>query len=269
MADTARLEELVIAVRRGARYRTIHEDLIRRVGAQELEKRSSFKEAVKTTRSKLHQIGGAYLESGTSFDGWRDKLADLPPLVTDPLMLKFCRQAMAQHASTRERLPILEEFFHQVLAPLGEIHSVLDLACGLNPLALAWMPLADDVVYHACDIYQDMLDFVSQFLSHCGVENHISMCDLSVACPPQTVQVAFLLKTIPCLEQLDKSIGLRLLDDISAEHLLVSFPARSLGGRAKGMVQNYENHFNQLVAGRGWKIQRFEYSTELAFLVSR
>jgi hypothetical protein len=35
------------------------------------------------------------------------------------------------------------------------------------------------------------------------------------------------------------------------------------------MVQNYENHFRQLVEGRNWRIQRYEYRTELAFLVSR
>lgn len=269
MVDPSRLEELVDAVRTGASYRTISEALVRRVGAQELAKRSSFKEAVKATRSKLHQVGGAYLEAGASFDRWQEKLAGLPQVAVHPLVQQFCREAMAQHASTRERLPIVEDFFFQALAPLGKIHSVMDLACGLNPLALAWMPLAEDVVYHACDIYEDMLAFVEQFLSHCGVKNRVSVCDLSAACPPQAVQVAFLLKTIPCLEQLDKTIGLRLLEEIPAEHLLVSFPARSLGGRAKGMVENYEAHFRQMTAGRGWHIQRYQYRTELAFLVSR
>jgi 16S rRNA (guanine(1405)-N(7))-methyltransferase len=269
MVDAERLDELVTAVRSGARYRGISEDLVRRVGAQELGKRSNLKEAIKSTRSKLHQVGGAYLEAGPDFDVWQEKLAALPSCPTDPVMQEFCRQAMTQHASTRERLPILEEFFGQTLASLGPIHSVLDLACGLNPLALAWMPVADDVVYHACDIYEDMLAFVGGFLDHCGVQQHVSVCDLSIECPSLPVQVVFLLKTIPCLEQLDKTVGPRLLDSIAAEHLLVSFPVRSLGGRAKGMEQNYENHFHQLVAGRGWQIKRFQFRTELAFLVSR
>jgi 16S rRNA (guanine(1405)-N(7))-methyltransferase len=78
-----------------------------------------------------------------------------------------------------------------------------------------------------------------------------------------------LLKTIPCLEQIDKAIGPRLLDQVPAEHLLVSFPAQSLGGRSKGMVQNYEAHFREMLAGKPWRAQRFEFSTELAFLLSR
>jgi hypothetical protein len=67
----------------------------------------------------------------------------------------------------------------------------------------------------------------------------------------------------------DKTISQRLLDGIPAEHMLVSFPVASLGGRGKGMSENYEAHFMQLTAGRGWRIRRFDFSSELAFLVSR
>lgn len=35
---------------------------------------------------------------------------------------------MRLHASTRERLPYLDAFYQQTLAPIGEIHSLLDLA---------------------------------------------------------------------------------------------------------------------------------------------
>jgi 16S rRNA (guanine(1405)-N(7))-methyltransferase len=83
------------------------------------------------------------------------------------------------------------------------------------------------------------------------------------------VQLALLLKTIPCLEQLDKTVGARLLEGIQAEHILVSFPAQSLGGRGKGMLENYEAHFLQLVAGKNWAFRKYEFSTELAFLLSR
>jgi 16S rRNA (guanine(1405)-N(7))-methyltransferase len=77
------------------------------------------------------------------------------------------------------------------------------------------------------------------------------------------------LKTIPCLEQLDKSIGRRLLEGLPAEHILVSFPAQSLGGRSKGMVENYEAHFREMVAGLDWQVERYEFKTELAFLIKK
>ncbi len=96
------------------------------------------------------------------------------------------------------------------------------------------------------------------------------VCDILQGVPPQQpVQVALLLKTIPCLEQVEKEIGLRLLAGIQAAHILVSFPAHSLGGRSKGMVHNYEAHFREMVSGQMWKIQRFEFPGELAFLIEK
>ena len=81
--------------------------------------------------------------------------------------------------------------------------------------------------------------------------------------------MAFILKAIPCLEQVDKSAGLRLLETINADYLVVSFPAHSLGGKNKGMTANYESRFYKLVTHKPWSIQRFEFPGELVFLVSK
>jgi len=40
-----------------------------------------------------------------------------------------------------------------------------------------------------------------------------------------------------------------------------------LGGRSKGMVQNYEAQFEGWIEGRDWAVERFEFENELAFLV--
>jgi 16S rRNA (guanine(1405)-N(7))-methyltransferase len=83
------------------------------------------------------------------------------------------------------------------------------------------------------------------------------------------VDLALVLKTIPCLEHVDKSAGQRLLDGLPARNVLVSFPLRSLGGAQKGMRRTYEGRMKALVEGRPWQVRRFEFPTELAFLVTR
>jgi len=265
----ALLDQIVAEVQASPRYRSIHPGLVRRIAGQELAKGRKSKEAVKAVRNKLHQIGGAYQETSIDYAKLIRELAQLPAQSSDPDLQAFCRRAMQLHASTRERLPILEKIFSQALAPLAPVQSLLDLACGLNPLALPWMPLDPNTPYYACDIYSDQVDFLNLFFAHTGRTGKAELCDLSAEMPSRPVQLALLLKTIPCLEQVDKSIATRLLDGIPAEHLLVSFPVTSLGGRGKGMLENYEAHFMQLAAGREWAIRRFEFSSELAFLVSR
>lgn len=262
------LDRLVIAVRSSAKYGNVSEAFVRRVGAAELSKRRSLKEAVKATKNKLHQVGGAYLDAAQDYPRWLATLREAAAQ-GDSSLRDACRAVMAHHASTRERLPILETFFAETLAGIAPVRSVLDVACGLNPLALPWMPLAPGATYLACDIYHDMIDFIAEFLALGGVTGRAFACDVIHEPPTERVHLALILKTIPCLEQVDKSAGLRLLDAVRADYALVSFPARSLGGRDKGMIAHYEARLRDLLAERRWPAQRFEFETELAFLVDK
>lgn len=263
------LEELVRLVRQGSKYACIDKSTVAAIGKAELAKRGSLKEAVKTTRNKLHQVGSAYQEKPIPYASWLKTLKTLPANLHDPQVQDFLRMTMGWHASTAERLSIHKEFFTNTLSSIGPIHSVLDLACGLNPLNLPWMPVTAEVVYSACDIYSDMTGFLQSYFGHFKINGKAEVCDLTRAVPTAKVQLVLLLKTIPCLEQVDKSAGKQLLESLNAEWVLVSFPAHSLGGRSKGMVQNYEAHFNELTAGKPWQITRFEFPGELAFLVKK
>lgn len=263
------LERLVAAVRENPKYRAISEGLVRRVAAQELANARGWKDAVKATRGKLHQVGGAYQEGGIRYAAWIDGLERLPRDLQHPDARDFCRRMMALHASTKERLPLLETFFAETLASSAPLRSILDVACGLNPLALAWMPVAAGIEYHACDIYEDMVDFLNRFFAHFAVDGRAWVCDLTAEIPAQPAQVGMVLKTIPCLEQLDKRIGPRLLEGLQADTLLVTFPARSLGGRSKGMPEFYEAHLRELVEGHGWDVEKLLYPTELAFIIRK
>ncbi len=263
----ADLDRLVQAVSASAKYRSICRELVEHLGQQELAKRRNLREAIKATKNKLHQVGGAYLHDETPYAAW---LAELRAAQHPAELRPLCRKIMEAHASTRERLPILDEFYATCLAGLPPVRSVLDLACGLNPLALPWLPLAGDATYWAIDVYEDMMAFVRDFLALplTGVRGQAEARNVLQLESLPRVDLALLLKAIPCLEQLDKTAGAKLLDVIQADYLLVSFPAHSLGHRDKGMVEHYETHFRQLLAGRAGQIRRFQFSGELAFLIS-
>lgn len=269
MITVETLNLLVDTVRSTPRYQGISVELVQQIGAQELRKDRSFKEAVKATRNKLHQVGGAYQEHAIHYSAWVAELASIPSDPGDARLRNFCRRMMGEHTSTRERLPILDRFYDTILAPIAPLQSVADLACGFNPLTLPWMPLTENAPYYGCDIYTDLADFFNIFMAHLRRPGKVEVCDLTQSIPSQPVQLALLLKTLPCLEQVNKEIGLALLDRVQADYLLVSFPAYSLGGRSKGMVKNYSAHFLELIEGRHWSVERFEFPTELAFLVKK
>jgi 16S rRNA (guanine(1405)-N(7))-methyltransferase len=263
-----RLEELVRSVVESQKYRAVSEDLVRRIGRRELAARRSLKEAVKATRNKLHQVAGAYLDGRPDYAAWAEQLA-VAAQAGDRELQQACLRIMQHHASTRERAGILGTFYTAALADLPPVRSVLDVACGLNPLAIPWMPLAPDVAYYACDIYADMMAFLNDFFRLAGLHGQAQVCDLVDSPPQHPVDLALVLKALPPLEQLDKRAGLNLLRALNAEYLLVSFPARSLGGRDKGMIEHYASRFLALAAAEGWPVKRFEFATELAFLVRK
>ena len=263
------LDQLVDAVLVSPKYQSVCPDFIRSIGSQELAKRRSLKDAVKATKNKLHQVGGAYLEGEAHYAVWLDELRKTSQSGNRGDFLNACMRVMSRHSSTRERLALLDRFYATTLAGLPPLRSVLDVACGLNPLAIPWMPLAENAEYYAVDIYQDMVDFLNRFMALLPIQGHAQAGDVLQACPAQPVDVAFVLKTLPCLEQVDKAAGRRLLDAINADHLLVSFPVHSLGGRSKGMAANYEARFRKLVADKDWVVKRFEFATELVFRVSK
>lgn len=269
--DTQNLQVAAVmeAISRKTKYRAIQPGLIESLAIEELAKGRKLKEAIKEVSSRLHQIGAAYFCAPADYTAWREELADLPSGLNSPQVKDFCLGHMQTHSSTQERMPILEDFFNTTLASAAPVESVLDLACGLNPLAMPWMPLAKNARYYGCDIFSDLTDFLNQFISHFGIEGLFEPCDLTQLQFPRRAQVAFLLKTLPCLEQLNKGISARLLDAVPADYLLISYPIRSLGGRAKGMGKTYEAQFEKLMAGRGWRVERFEFKSELAFLVKK
>ncbi|NLE44864.1 MAG: 16S rRNA methyltransferase [Chloroflexi bacterium] len=269
MKHDDRLNALMDAVSRSSKYQAITPDLVRSIGERELSIRSNVKQAVKATKNKLHQIGGAYFGSAIDYADLLDDLRRARVASDDDGFRAVCRQAMGCHASTRERLPILDSFFSATLSGIGPLNTILDLGCGLTPLSIPWMPLGEAVTYYACDIYVDLVDFVGRFLDLVGVAGEAEVRDICHNPPTRGVDLALMLKLLPCLEQLDRSVGPRLLETVDAKYVLVSFPARSLGGRCKAMVENYGARFNEMIEGHGWTIERFDFPVELAFLITK
>ncbi len=257
------LDKLVDTVLESTKYRHVAPALVRTVGEQELAKRRNRKEAIKATKNKLHQTVGAYWDGRQAYTDW---LATLHEASATPDGLRAtCQTIMAHHASTRERLPLLNEFYTTLFADLPPVRSVLDLACGLNPLTIPWMPLAPGATYHARDVDAQQMAFLQEALPMLGVQGDATVGNLLHPEPLPTADVVLLLKALPCLEQLDKTISSRLLATLQAPVLLISYPAQSLGGRNKGMSDFYATHFGALVANSPWQVEQFIFESEIVF----
>lgn len=263
------IDQLIEAILKSPKYRNVCEDLIRNIGTRELLKHQNLKTAIKTTKNKLHQIGGAYFLKRPHYNVWLEKLEETKKSDNEELFRKTCIEIMGYHYSTRERLNILDKFYSNIFSNLPPIHSIMDIACGFHPLSIPWMPLQENVKYYACDIYKDMIDFLNKFMHISNVQGFAEARDAVQHPPKFKADLAFVLNTLPCLEQIQKSAGLKILETINSKFLVVSFPVKTLGGKEKDMRKYYEETFNKLTEKKNWDIQRLEFKSELVFLVTK
>ncbi len=261
--DDGELDWLAEDVLASAKYRTVSPALVRALAAEELGKRSKRKDALKAVKNRLHQVAAAYLDAAPQYDAW---LEDLSAAVDDAERLRaVCAGILARHVSTRERMPILAQFYRDLFAGLPPAPRIADMGCGFNPLALPWMGLPRARVITPAT-YLSTRRRSQPLLSLLSVDGRAEVCDLVRAGLPDA-DVVLLLKTLPNLEQMDRQAGRRLLDTLGAPLLIISYPAHSLGGRRKGMPDHYAARFEALTSGRGWRVERFDYPTELVFRV--
>jgi 16S rRNA (guanine(1405)-N(7))-methyltransferase len=261
------IEPIVAQVLASSKYRSLDPDFVRNVAVQIIATTPNRKEKelIKAVKNKLHQVANVYHVSKPDYAQWLNRLQNAVLHQDD--VKSVCREIMAHHASTRERLLILDDFYKRLFAGLSPISSILDLACGLNPLSLPWMGLSPRTTYWAYDIYQDQVEFLNHAFALLKQSGQAEVCDLLQTTPRQPADVALLLKTLPCLEQIDKTIGVRLLAQIQSPIVLVSFPIYTLGGRNKGMRQNYETYFRSLLAEYDWHIESAEFANEIVFRI--
>lgn len=232
--------EIVERVRRSSRYRSVDALLIARLAAEELPKARNADDAVKRVKRRLHQAIGAFAAGG------RPAASDWPLGDADALR-SACLAAMRVHASTRERLPHLDAFYKGLWRHTGVPRSILDLGCGLGPLALPWMGV-DDARYVASDVDVGSLAVVRSFLEAVAQPHAVVATDLVVGPPDEVADVALLLKLVTTLDRQDPGAATRLLRALRVRHAVVSFAARSLGGRGGWRERTYRERLDRLVA---------------------
>jgi len=254
-------------LRRSRKYSSLCDDTLTRVADWAADRHTAPKVALKAAKRKLHQVYGAYLDQ---LDLTRvERLIEaLPSAPTEETIRATCREILACHVSTAERLASMEEVYPQLLSAIPEPEVVIDLACGLHPFALPWMPLPPQARYYAYDIDHRLTTAVNAFANQVGWPMAAECRDILVSPPDVEAALAFLLKTVPCLEQQEAGATVHVLRTLPARHVIVSFPARSLGGREKGMRAHYEEAVGRIAEELGAERARYDYPNETFYLLS-
>ncbi|MCA0388833.1 MAG: hypothetical protein LCH52_10095 [Bacteroidetes bacterium] len=235
-------EKIYSSIRKSGKYSNVYEGTVRKIIDMMITRYGKEKEIEKNVKKKLHQIYGAYQLLVMNYE----------LLVGDGGMLDV-EKILSGHVSTAERAGFYEEFYSRIFGVLGSDRKfkIYDAACGYNPFSAGYfMSWVEE--YHCSDIDVVLNDNLNRFFRDAGLVNFSSSNkDLTVdQINFADYDVVFLFKTLSCIERQEKgSAALILKNALAAKNVVVSFPSKSIGGREKGMAENYAVFLDGLIEG--------------------
>lgn len=246
------------ALKASKNYADICPATVERVFEENLGKYKKLKDAEKAARSQLHAMSGAFmtreelLRARAALARWRAGEA------------AALTEVLSAHSSTRERLAGIDALYDRLLARVGQPGSVLDLACGLNPIYLGARGMENVV---GLDIHGGCVALVNDCAKACGWRVKARLSDLMAETPDDSCDLALVMKLLPVLEAQKSGAAARLLSGLNARFLAVTFPTRTLGGRGVGMEQHYSQWFERVCPAGLAPLERFVLADELVYIL--
>ncbi len=224
------------------------------------------RELEKIVRQKLHNIVAPYLEE---LD-YRSALTDLAAIKKhdDQSLREYCARILSAHASTKERIPIMSEFYTRIFEHTGVPGSILDLACGLNPFALPWMGLPMETTYHAYDLHKPRIDLINAFFHVVGRPPLAEKRDILVKPPELRADVAFFFKEAHRFEQRQHGCNRTFWQALKVKTIVVSLPSSNLTG-SHSMLEGQRILVERAVSGLDWKVTEILVANEIIFCIDK
>jgi len=256
-----REQKALDAILNSKNYRDICPDTVKRVFEGKLPLYKSLKEADKAARTALHGITGAFM-TAEEISAASKMAKEFAEGNADAL-----EKTLDLHSSTRERKNSWRVMYQQVFAAIGGTpESVLDLACGLNPIALGSLGVKTVRGY---DIQGGAINAVNAWAEAAGWDVRAFCADLLCDIAFEPADLALMMKLLPLLDRQKAGSAVALLESCPAKHILVTFPTRTLGGRNVGMEEQYTTWMDANTPESLETAARFVVDTELCYLLKR
>jgi 16S rRNA (guanine(1405)-N(7))-methyltransferase len=242
------------------------EDTVLDLINQSAKKARNSRDVEKIVRQKLHNIIAPYLES-LNYEAAVLDLQSIPP--SDKASIDhFSLRMLESHSSTRERIPILTDFYKKIFSFTGTPGQILDLACGFNPFAIPWMDLPLETTYRAYDMHQPRIDFINGYLTRIDRLPLAEKRDILVNPPKEDADVAFFFKEAHRFEQRQHGCNRAFWESLNVRYLLVSLPAANLTG-SRSMLEGQRILVERTLKGLPWIVHEIIFGTEIVFCIDK
>lgn len=171
-------------------------------------------------------------------------------------------ELLKTHSSTLERINFYPEL--KSLIEKLNISSILDIGCGLNPIALA----SQDIEYYASDINEEDLKLVELFFKKNNIKGKVFFYDISSfsnALPRADLCILF--KILDIIEKRTHQLAKKILEKIDCSYFLISFATRTLSG--KPMKFKKRKWLEFLLKKMNYQYEMLSSDNEIFYLIQK
>lgn len=209
--------------------------------------KSDFKIIIKEIRSKLRLLTGRFQKSQKN----REIL----------LQKNNIKELLKTHTSTGERLEFYPKL-KKIIKSL-KINSILDIACGLNPIAIA----NPSITYTACDIKEDELKLIQVYFNKNNIKGKTFVCDLKKNPNLPNADLCLLFKVLDILEVKNHALANSIIDKLNCKYLIISFPTKKLSGKPMNEPKRF--WLEKLLKSKNLEFTIFFSDNEIFYLVEK
>ena len=250
---------LIKKVKEKKELQGIADSVVQRVVEKELKgydsavvfSNSQEKTLIKSIRAKLRLEVGRFYNKHTSLKKRTQLLEE-----------GNNNQLLHSHASTKERAAEYT-MLKKVMSDLDP-RSILDLGCGLNPIALA----TPTITYYASDINEHDLALVQDFFTVNKITGKTFVYDLlQIKDDLPSADLCLLLKVFDTIEKKGHKLAEKIISLVPCPKLIVSFSTKTLSG--KPMNHPQRGWIEQLCKRVGYGYTTFSTKNELFYSIEK
>ena len=220
-----------------------------------------FKEVLKDIREEIGIVYGSFL---TKNFNKKDKYLESNEVT----------QLLNLHKSTRERVEFYEEIYNRIFE-WYKPNKIADIACGLNPISYSMIKdiLKSEPKYFVSDLNPSDMEFLNKFFKknnfNATARNYdITQLKILEDKNYQESDLVFMFKALDSFEFVKKNISKELLEKTNSNHIVVSFPTKSLFSKQEFKIEKRNWFFNYLNKME-WNYETFEVENELFILITK
>lgn len=174
-----------------------------------LDKKKDYEKLIKSVRAELHTKYGMF---------WLDD--------------KF---TLESHKSSKDRIKIYPILYQEIFKITGKPKSILDLACGLNPLSYKYLGCKPE--YIASELSIKDCENIQAYFDKNKIDGKTIPLDLTQDNEYPNVDVTFLFAAFDTVEENGHKLAEKIIKSLKSKYVVVSFSTKTISNRKMNYPQ--------------------------------